>query len=133
MRNRIESSTWQTNLSRFGERNNMRPTRLEILGPDRELASDYWIEDGLLLTGIVLDVYGDRSPNIEIMLQAPAGTNKSHMTHTVAGVKRVELETSDGRDEVLEIEDREGAITIMRFESRVWSQDLCVPLTPAEK
>jgi hypothetical protein len=55
------------------------------------------------------------------------------MTHTVAGVKRVELETSDGRDEVLEIEDREGAITIMRFESRVWSQDLCVPLTPAEK
>ena len=133
MRNKIESSTWQTNLSRFGERNNMRPTRLEILGSDREVASDYWLEDGLLLTGIVLDVNGDRSPNIEIMLQAPLGTNKSHMTHTVAGVRRVELETSDGRDEVLEIEDREGAITIMRFETRVWSQDLCVPLTPAEK
>ena len=110
----------------------MRPTRLEILRPDREVASDYWLEDGLLLTGIVLDVHGDRSPKIEIMLQAPTGTNKSHMTHIVAGVKRVELETRDGRDEILEIEDREGAITIMRFESRVWSQDLCVPLTPAE-
>ena len=55
------------------------------------------------------------------------------MTHTVAGVKRVELETSDGRDEVLEIEDREGAITIMRFESRVWSQDLCTPLRSLDK
>ena len=76
MRNKIESSTWQTNLSRFGERNNMRPTRLEILGPDREVTSDYWLEDGLLLTGIALDVNGDRSPNIEIMLQAPVGTNK---------------------------------------------------------
>jgi hypothetical protein len=128
MRNKIESSTWQTNLSRFGERNNMRPTRLEILGPDREVASDFWLEDGMLLVGIDLEMDGNRSTNIEIMLQAPVGTNKSHMTHIVAGVKRVELETSDGRDEGLVMEDREGAITIMRFKSGVWSQDLCTPL-----
>jgi len=128
MRSEIESSTWQTNLSRFGRRNKMRPTRLEILGPDREVASDFWLEDGLLLVGIDLEMDGNRNPNIEIMLQAPVGTNKSHMTHTVAGVKRVELETSDGRDDALEIEDREGAITIMRFESEAWSRDLCTPL-----
>ena len=41
------------------------------------------------------------------------------MTHTVAGVKRVELDTADGRDEALEIEDKEGTVTIMRFESEV--------------
>lgn len=39
------------------------------------------------------------------------------MTHTVAGVRRMELETTDGRDEALEIEDGEGKVTIMRFES----------------
>ena len=39
------------------------------------------------------------------------------MTHNVAGVKRLELETTDGRDKALELEDEEGRITIMRFES----------------
>jgi len=124
MRNRIEPTRWQTNLMAFGERNNMRPTRLEVLGPSREIDSDFWLEDGLLLSGIDLDMDGDGSPSIEIMLQAPVGTTKNHMTHTVAGVKRVELETTDGRDEGLEIEDGEGAITIMRFETEVINQDL---------
>ena len=124
MRNKIQPAGWQTNLTAFGERNNMRPTRVEVLGPDREMNSDFWLEDGLLLAGIDLDMDGDSSPNIEIMLQAPVGTTKNHMTHTVAGVKRVELETTDGRDEGLELEDREGAITLMRFETQV-NQDLC--------
>jgi hypothetical protein len=53
------------------------------------------------------------------MLQALVGATKNHMTHTVTGVKRVELDTTDGRDQGLEIEDRNGAITIMRFESEV--------------
>jgi len=124
MRNKIEPTRWQTNLTAFGERNNMRPTRLEVLGPSREIDSDFWLEDGLLLAGIGLDMDGDGSPSIEIMLQAPVGTTKNHMTHTVDGVKRVELETTDGRDEGLEIEDGGGAITIMRFETEVFNQDL---------
>lgn len=117
MRNKIEPTRWQTNLVAFGERNNMRPTRLEVLGPDRELNSDFWLENGLLLAGIDLDMDKDGSRSVEIMLQAPVGTTKNHMTHTVTGVKRVELETTDGRNEVLVIEDGEGAITIMRFET----------------
>jgi hypothetical protein len=50
------------------------------------------------------------------MLQAPSTSNKNHITHTVAGVKRLELETTDGRDKALEIEDEEGRVTIMHFE-----------------
>lgn len=119
MRNKIEPTRWQTNLTAFGERNDMRPTRLGVLGPNRELDSDFWLEDGLLLAGIALDMGRDGSPSVEIMLQAPVGTTKNHMTHTVAGVKRVELETTDGRDQGLEIEDRNGAVTIMRFETEV--------------
>jgi hypothetical protein len=123
MRNKIEFARWQANLMAFGERNNLRPTRLEVLGPHREMNSDFWLEDGLLLAGIDLDISGRGSPSIEIMLQAPSGTSKNHMTHTIADVKRVELETTDGRDQGLEIEDGEGAVTIMRFETEV-SQDL---------
>jgi len=122
MRNKIEPSRWETNLMAFGERNIMRPTRLEVLGPSREIDSDYWLEDGLLLAGIDLDM--DGVPSVEIMLRAPVGTTKNHMTHTVTGVKRVELETNDEGDEGLEIEDGEGAVTIMRFETQVLNPEL---------
>jgi hypothetical protein len=119
MRTNIEPLLWQANLSDFGERNKMRQTRLEVLGPDREVESDFWLEDGLLLAGIAMEMDRERGPSIEIMLGAPAAPSGEHMTHTVNGVNRVELETVDGRDEALEIEDKEGAVTIMRFESDV--------------
>ena len=117
MRRNIEPLTWQASLADFGERNHMRPTRLEVLGPNREVESDFWLEDGLLLAGIDLDMDRDRGSSVEIMLQGPAAPTREHMTHTVTGVKRVELDTVDGRDESLEIESQEGAVTIIRFES----------------
>ena len=117
MRKNIEPLSWQADLAAFSKRNNMRPTRLEVLGPAGEVESDFWLEDGLLLAGIDLDTDGERGLNVEIMLQAPSASSKNHMTHTVAGVKRLELETTDGRDAALEIEDEEGKVTIMHFES----------------
>jgi hypothetical protein len=123
MRNNIETSCWQADLAAFGKRNYMRPTRLEVLGPDRNIESDFWLEDGLLLAGLDLETDGERGPSVEIMLQAPAATSQNHMTHSVAGVKRIEVDTADGRDEGLELEDKEGTVTIMRFESEVTSQD----------
>ena len=116
MRKNIERLSWQSDLAAFGKRNNLRPTRLEVLGPAREVESDFWLEDGLLLAGIDLDTDGESGTCIEIMLQTPSASSKNHMTHTVAGVKRLELETDD-RDAALEIEDGEGRVTIMHFES----------------
>lgn len=116
MRKNIEPLAWQSHLAAFGKRNNMRPTRLEVLGPAREVESDFWLEDGLLLAGIALDADGERGTCVEIMLQKPSASSKNHMTHTVAGVKRLELETTDERDAALEIEDGEGRVTIMHFE-----------------
>lgn len=123
MRNNLEPQCWKAALARFGERNHMRPTRLEVLAPDRNIESDFWLEDGLLLAGIDLEQDGDLGPSVEIMLQTPTSTSRNHMTHSVAGVRRMQLETADGRDEGLEIEDKEGTVTIMRFESEVTSQD----------
>jgi hypothetical protein len=117
MRKNIEPLSWQSDLTAFSKRNNMRPTRLEVLGPARQAESDFWLEDGLLLAGIDLDTDDERGACIEIMLMRPSAANQNHMTHTVAGVKRLELESTDGRDESLEIEDGEGSVTIMHFES----------------
>jgi len=117
MRKNIEPLSWQADLPAFSKRNNMRPTRLEVLGPAGEVESDFWLEDGLRLAGIDLDTDGERGTCVEIMLQAPSASSKSHMTHTVAGVKRLGLETTDGLDAALEIEDGEGRVTIMHFET----------------
>ena len=117
MRKNIEPLSWKSDLAAFGKRNNMRPTRLEVLGPAREVDSDFWLEDRLLLAGVDLDADSDRGTCVEIMLQAPSASSTNHMTHTVAGVKRLELETTDERDAALEIEDRDGRVTIMHFES----------------
>ena len=119
MRKNIEPLSWKSDLAAFGKRNNMRPTRLEVLGPAGEIESDFWLEDGLLLAGVDLDTDGERGACVEIMLQAPSNSSKNHMTHAVAGVKRLELETTDGRDTALEIEDGEGRVTIMYFESEM--------------
>jgi hypothetical protein len=114
MRHTIEPSSLKTALIAFGERNNLRPTRLEVLGPAKDIESDFWLEDGLLLSGIDSEIDGKGGPGIEIMLESQA---QNHMTHSIAAVKRVELETNQGIDKSLEIEDASGAVTIMRFEA----------------
>ena len=114
MRHTIEPSSLKTDLIAFGERNNLRPTRLEVLGPAKDIESDFWLEDGLLLSGIDSEMDGKGGPGIEIMLESQA---QNHMTHSIAAVKRVELETNQGIDKSLVIEDASGAVTIMRFEA----------------
>src|ERR1044072_7046820 len=111
MRKIIEPLSWPSDLAAFGKRNNMRPTRLEVLGPAGEFESDFWLEDGLCLAGVDLDTDDERGTYVEIMLQAHSAAS-NRITHTVAGVKRVELETTDGGDTALEIEDGKGRRTI---------------------
>ena len=123
MRSNIETASWKANLAAFGKRNYLRPTRLEVLGPDRNMESDFWLEDGLLLAGIDLDTDGEHGPSVEIMLQAAKSTPANHMSHSVSGVKRIALNTDDSEDEGLEIEDAEGTVTIMHFESEVTDVD----------
>ena len=117
MRTNIEQSNWQTELTTFNQRNEQRPTRLEVMGRGREAESDFWLEDGLKFQGIDLDTNDISDVSLEIMLQGPMGESTSHMTHNVNGVRRVELESLEGRDKSLEIEDESGALTILRFET----------------
>jgi hypothetical protein len=124
MRNNIENSFWKADLSAFGKRNYLRPTRLEVLGADKNIESDFWLEDDLLLAGIALETDGEGGPSVEIMLEAQKATPNNHMTHNVMGVKRMALlNTASGWDEGLEIEDARGAITVMHFEDEAATPD----------
>jgi len=109
--------TWRADLSEFGRRNNLRPTRIEVMNPAAGLESDFWLEDGMLLSGIDVEEDRRRGLSVDIMLQATAEANRNHLTHRIAGVTRLDLARPAARNEVLEIEDSKGTVTIVRFES----------------
>ena len=119
----VETNSWKGDLSAFSKRNYLRPTRLEVVGAGRNMESDFWLEDGLQLAGIDLETDGEHGASVEIMLQGSKAKSSNHMTHSIAGVKRIALNTSDNQDEGLEIEDAEGSITILHFESEVTNVD----------
>lgn len=87
----------------YGEQNAGRPTRLGVF--DR--GNDYWLEDGLPLTGIDFD---RRKNAIQIMLN-------NEITHTISDVRKVQASFSlDEINDGLDITDAEQRTTILRFE-----------------
>lgn len=124
MSEEIKRSEWGPFFKEFNGRNQARPTRLEVMDgkagerADSRLSveTDYWVEDGLPLAGVSLEPEGEDAPRIEIMLGGEAARPTGHMTHTVTGARRV-CRTLDegGRDCGLEVEDKEGAVTILHF------------------
>ena len=111
MERNIELNQLDTFIKEFTNKNISRPTRLQVfdeLGVQTE-------EHGLPLLGIDLEMRGDNAPRVEIMLggQRPS---ENHLTHTIAKVRRVYVKIGDdNRDEVLEIENSEGAKTLLHF------------------
>ena len=117
MRVDVERQAWRMFLTQFGERNRMRPTRLEVIGKSGETETDFWLEDGLPLRGTSLDTEGCDAPHVEIMLDGATSHAASHLTHAVARVRRLGYEALDAEhDNALEVEDEDGKVTILRFE-----------------
>ncbi|HSB27681.1 MAG TPA: hypothetical protein VLE19_07495 [Pyrinomonadaceae bacterium] len=109
--------SWKTDLDGFGKRNKLRPTRIEVLDRADGVESDFWLEDGLLLSGIDIEEDRTRGLSVDIMLQTTAAGDRNHLTHRVAGVTRLNLAKPAEHGERLEIEDAAGTVTIVRFES----------------
>ena len=103
--------TWRVNLAEFGRRNHLRPTRIEVVDPSAGLESDFWIEDGMLLSGIDLEEDPRRGLSVDIMLQTTGESGRNHLTQRISGVKRLDVENDE-----LKIEDAANRLTIMRFE-----------------
>ena len=97
-------SQWQDLLHYYGERNEGRATRLGVF----EDGNDYWLEDGLPLTGVDIDAH-TADANVQIMLD--------RFTHTVRGVSHVTFHLSnDGNADGFDVTDAEGRVAMLRFE-----------------
>jgi hypothetical protein len=98
----------------FLDHNSGRPTRLaEFHGSPGEMR-DYWLEDGLALTGIDLETPAGLSPAIGILVCSPSG---ARMTHRVDAVTAVTMTFSLNGDDALEIRNKDRETTILRFEN----------------
>jgi hypothetical protein len=119
MKEKLEMNKWGESLNRFSEINRNRPTRLEVIGQIGNLERDYWMEDGLPLMGIDVDMKGENSPRVQIMLASRKDADASHLTHVVSKAKTVVVELGyEGQFDGLQIEDTNGAKTILRFETK---------------
>lgn len=95
---------WTNFLTFYGEQNAGRLTRLGVF----EGENDYWLENGLPLTGLDIDTRAD-APTIEIMME--------DFTHTIKNARTLAMHFSlDGSGDGLDITDAESKTTILRFE-----------------
>ena len=108
----IERAAWSGYFKGYNERNEARPTRLEIFG---ELGAQP-LEHNLPFSGITLEESRHDAPQLQIMLGNGTPADMGHLTHTVTGVTRITpKEAADGSDEALEIVDAAGSRTLLSF------------------
>ena len=111
----IGREQWKSFVKEFNHRNELRPTRVEILGP--EIGAQE--EEGLLpLTGLSLEDKGKDAPRLEISLGGETAKEERHLTHTISRVRSIMRKVGvDLREEALLIEDEDGIKTLLIFET----------------
>jgi hypothetical protein len=103
----IDQANWSTFLKEYSERNEGKPTRIGVFEVGEGFSNDYWIEDGLPLVG--LDAYPDRDKKrIDILFE--------NYTHSIDDVAEVRCIDGPVNDQGLDIADKHGRITHLRFE-----------------
>lgn len=110
----IGREQWGDFVKEFNNRNEMRATRLEILGD--EIGAQ---EEGELLplTGLSLEEKGADAPRIEISLGGETAKEERHLTRMIPRVRQIMRQIGDdSREHALMIEDGEGNQTILIFE-----------------
>jgi len=110
----VERDQWKTFLDEFSKRNQLRPTRLEVIGE----IGDQEEEQLLSFTGISFEAKGNAAGSVEIILGGETAAEERHLTHTVKNVEKIApLIGSTGLEDGLGIEDKEGNKTILHFET----------------
>jgi hypothetical protein len=110
----VEREQWEGFIKEFNRRNEMRTTRLEIVGGEIGAQEE---ERYLPLTGISLEKKGADAPKIEIMLGGETAKEERQLTHAIPRVRNIMTKIgTDLREEALLIEDEDGTKTILTFE-----------------
>src|SRR5882672_2353589 len=111
----IERNKWDSFIKDFNHRNQLRPTRLEIVGEEIGAQEE---EQHLPFTGISLETKGADTPRIEISLGGETAKEERQLTHLVSRVRSITTKMGvDLREEALLIEDEEGTKTILSFQT----------------
>lgn len=99
---------WTEQLRLFNLENQERPTRLGVFEPQNGGMTDYWLEDGLPFTGVVIDKKGKQT-KVELIL--------GEFQHTIDDARRFEIHfTLNGGEDGLNVTAADGSTTILRFE-----------------
>jgi hypothetical protein len=110
----IERDQWKTFLDEFSKRNQLRATRLEVVGE----IGDQKEEEFLPLGGVTLEAKGAAAGSVEIILGGETAKDQRHIEHLVTNVERIApLLGTTGLEEGLGIEDKEGTKTLLLFET----------------
>ena len=108
----IERDEWKSFLDDYSKRNQLRPTRLEVIGPLGVQQEEHFLP----LLGVSLETKGDAAGSVEVMLGGESAEEPRHLTHTITNVERIApLIGSNAVEEGLGFEDTEGGKTLLRF------------------
>jgi len=108
----IDRSQWETFLNEFSKRNQLRPTRLEVVGGDIGAQEQ---ETALPFVGVSIDTKGE-SASIEIALGGETAAEERQLTRHISNVERIApLVGITGVEDGLGIEDRDGVKTLLSF------------------
>jgi hypothetical protein len=109
----IDRSQWETFLDDFSKRNQLRPTRLEVVGG--EIGAQ---EQEAFLTFVGVSVDRNDSGNIEIALGGETAADERQLSHRISNVERIApLIGITGVEDGLAIETRDGVKTLLSFEA----------------
>jgi sulfur carrier protein ThiS len=108
----IERDQWNSFLTEFSKRNQLRPTRLEEVGS----LGDQEEETYLPLLGVSLETKGSRAGSIVVLLGGETAKEERHADHVVEDVQRITpLVGIKGFEDGLGFETRDGK-TLLLFE-----------------
>ena len=109
----IERTRWKDFLEEFSKRNQLRATRLEVVG---ELGAQEE-EQYLPLVGVSFEPKGSAAGSVEIVLGGETAKEERHVEHLIPKVQRIApLIGADGLEAGLGFEDQDGGKTLLIFE-----------------
>jgi hypothetical protein len=81
----IEQDQWKSFLDEFSKRNQLRATRLEVVG---ELG-DQLEEEYLPLVGVSLETRGSAAGSVEVILGGESPADERRVDHMISNVQRI--------------------------------------------
>ena len=110
----IERESWKTFLEEFSKRNQLRPTRVEVVG-DLGAPEE---EEYVPLVGIHYEAKGSSACSVEVILAGPTANDRRRVEKVIQNVQKIApILGTTTVEQGLGFEDKEGNKTLVMFES----------------